>query len=1057
MIKEWGLRIIFLLIISVIGSGDLFALNKYYKVPPQFHMYPDPNVPRYPIKRFGPVGIGLDLRRPNFTMHIVNVEKGSPAEACGKLKSGQIIVSINGQTLKDEDPRVLLGRWITEAEAKDGIMKMMVKDDEKSPVKEIIVTIPILGSYGSDWPLNCKKSDAIVRNYADYLAKNKKSIAINLDASLLFMLSTGEEKDLEVARKWVVDLVAKNKDSKQLNSYPWFVGYSGTGLCEYYLRTGDKSVIPIIEKLADYLKRTIYNGSWMGRGSANYKYMGGGHMNAAGVHCLNFLLMAKECGARVDEHTLQSCLLHFYRFAGRGTVSYGDGLPEGGTDNGRNTGLAFAMQSASNLHPDGEKSVYAKARDISATKGFYSTNWLFHGHTGGGIGEFWRGQSMGLIKDKRPLQYRTFMKDRLWMYELARTHDSIFGWVSGWNVSYDSTVMGKQGWGSWIPMIYTLPRKNLRQHGAPKSKYSKSYKIPDRPWGNATDDEFYSLIPGEYKPGKRQDISKERLITDGSMPILNRLSDPDISDDTLLMYAHHIEMRSANAINKHGRDHLIVPLLKSKDPRARLTGLTCITMKNSSKSTGLPNEKLTDEMFTLAAKMINDPNESWWVAHAAMNALSKARPELVVPHVKRLLVWLDHEDWWLRNAAIAALTPISTDKKFYKEILSKIGAKVRVDHRGKVPLGGIVKQLQSADSAVQAFAVKVFSTSYSAFPKGLEKYVPGGQNLDNNIPLLLESIAGSLVGIEGGYDELYRIAPERFPNEKLPHKNLFFEAKFSQFGPELKKAFVPTILNDMIPAYVEKNRKNLEREIASGIAGGAVNGLVALYKKAGINDYGWKHYGPARDTIDWDYLTFEPPEKKIWEPNHRFRKVTLPKGSENWFALDFNPKKAGWKTGRAPFANLSGKLAPIGNCKATGEHTFCGCGEPPNTFWDKEALLMRAEIKLPALKEGFSYRLLVGGRSHYNAGGGTDVWIDGEHLKHQRRGWATIPAGSGRHSWRPWGVNINNTQREHFTDGKILLATNGFLRWGHRFNAIKSYKSFWFEVMKFPPVPTAKP
>ena len=59
----------------------------------------------------------------------------------------------------------------------------------------------------------------------------------------------------------------------------------------------------------------------------------------------------------------------------------------------RRTSMAIAMAAAANLHPKGEESVYARARDIQATKGLYSTSWLFHGHTGGGIGEFWRGQS----------------------------------------------------------------------------------------------------------------------------------------------------------------------------------------------------------------------------------------------------------------------------------------------------------------------------------------------------------------------------------------------------------------------------------------------------------------------------------------------------------------------------------------------------------------------------------------------------------------------------------------------------------------------------------------
>ena len=39
-------------------------------------------------------------------------------------------------------------------------------------------------------------------------------------------------------------------------------------------------------------------------------------------------------------------------------------------------------------------------------------------------------------KDKRPLQYRTFMNERRWMYELARTQDGVFGWGSTWNACF---------------------------------------------------------------------------------------------------------------------------------------------------------------------------------------------------------------------------------------------------------------------------------------------------------------------------------------------------------------------------------------------------------------------------------------------------------------------------------------------------------------------------------------------------------------------------------------------------------------------------------------------
>lgn len=601
-------------LVAILACSTFAKADDYYAKEPQFHMFPDPDATRYKIKRFGPIGVGLELRQPNFTMHIVEVEEGSPAAATGDLKKGQIIESVNGHIMEKEDPRVLLGNWVTEAEANGGIVKLMIKDAPDASAREVVVKIPALGAFSKTWPVDCEKTDKLIRQCADYLAKHKDSTGIGLDGSALFLLSTGEEKDLKVVEGWMKKFVANYKKPEEgRETYPWFAGYGGPAFCEYYLRTGDKSVLPVIKDVADSLSRTIYNGSWMGRGAANYGYMGGGHLNAAGLHAVTFLLMAKECGVDVDDHTLQSSLFHVYRFAGHGNVAYGDHEPEGGfTANGKTEGLAFTMQAAANLHPDGEKSVYAKARDICANKAFYNTSWLFHGHTGGGIGELWKGRSMGLVREKRPEAYRSFMDERLWMYELARTHQGLFGWVSDWNVGYASTAFEKGNWGSYIPLVFTVPRKALRLHGAPPTEFSRTYEIPDNPWGNKADEIFLSLTPGEYLPGKRQDVSKERLPTDASKPILAKLGNPEVSDEVLVMYAHHFEhgIRSVavGAINKHARFHLVPKLLAAEDPRARATGLSCLN--GMKKSAGFPDEKLTPEIFQLIGKMIDNPEES---------------------------------------------------------------------------------------------------------------------------------------------------------------------------------------------------------------------------------------------------------------------------------------------------------------------------------------------------------------------------------------------------------------------------------------------------------------
>ncbi len=102
------------------------------------------------IDRFGPVGIGIDLIQPAFTMRIKNVEEGSPAAATGKLKKGQIIETINGQKFADIDPRIQLGQILAAAEAGDGGVTFAIKD-ETAPV---IVKIPVLGAYSKTWPLD---------------------------------------------------------------------------------------------------------------------------------------------------------------------------------------------------------------------------------------------------------------------------------------------------------------------------------------------------------------------------------------------------------------------------------------------------------------------------------------------------------------------------------------------------------------------------------------------------------------------------------------------------------------------------------------------------------------------------------------------------------------------------------------------------------------------------------------------------------------------------------------------------------------------------------------
>lgn len=721
-------------------AASTIPLSSYYKELPIFIPFPEPGK-SWAIRQYGPVGLGLELIDPAFTIRITGVEKGSPAELTGKLAKGQIIESINGEVLKDIDPRVQLAQILGKAEASDGLMKLKIKE-----VGEVVVKLPVLGAFSTTWPLNCPKSAKIVRNLGDYLAKLEKPDW----SGGPFLLSTGEDKDLETYKRWL-------KMEIPSHDYPWYIGLWGTSVCEYYLRTGDSSVMPAINKMAASLKASMYDGSWMGRGSRapNYGYMGGGHMNAAGVHALNFLLLAKECGANVDEHLLQRVLFQFFRFAGRGNVAYGNQTPEGGfRDNGKTAALAMTMSSAASLCPEGENSVYAAVRDNSAMKSFYATTWFNRAHTGGGIGEIWHGVGMQLVAEKKAVQYRSFMDERKWFYELSRKFDGGFS-LSDNGGSYD-----KPEWGNYFALAYTASRKKLRMFGAPKTQWCKTHTLPKRPWGTAADDVFYSLKPGEYMPGKVQDVSKETIKFDASGPIGDRIMATNVTEETLLMYAYHpdhgIRTGVANSITRNGRLNLIMPLLKSKDPRAREVGV--LTMAGMFKGAPIPADKITEEMQKVLVEMINNPEESRWVVCGAMEALSRCPPERIIPLVDRLLVYLNEkQDWWTQAAALKPLSKVSADERVYKKVLPAIGEMIAGNTAMSVlgPAGEVSKVANSGKPEVQKLAFDVFMKTYSTIPSPY--LAPGGANLNSAERIIKGNVTGWMKNLPGGNDVVLKM------------------------------------------------------------------------------------------------------------------------------------------------------------------------------------------------------------------------------------------------------------------------------------------------------------
>jgi hypothetical protein len=800
------------------GVGD-----GYYTEEPIFHPYPKVNNKKgWQIQNFGPVGIGIKLGYPGMTMTITNVEEGSPAAATGKLQKDQIIESINGVVLKDRDPRMILGDIITEAEAKDGRVALKIKDGET-----VVVQLPVMGDYSPTWPLMCEKSERIVRNLADRLAVGGEGKW----GSILFLLSTGEDKDLNVVRHWVHDM-------KEIGGMPWAIGYLGIGIAEYYLRTGDRKAFALMQQGADLLRDRIYNGAWAGRGGA-FTYQSGGHMNAAGVHCLTFLLLAKTCGVDVDEFTLQRSLRHFFRYSGRGSVPYGDYTPKPGYGdcNGKTGGLALAMAAAARLTPDGENSIYAKAMEVNAIKSYYGVGDYNVGHTGGGIGEIWKSGSMALMVEKRPKQYRQYMDTRRCLLELSRRYDGRMGIGGGSDANYDK-ALGEHNipWGTYFALNYTLPRKHLHLYGAPLSQWSKNYPLPVRPWGTAADDDFNSPDPVPGALWSRSELLNEDIRQHTGYPAATQLNDTNVSNRVILSFFTHPEIThrftAIGTLLKTKGDDWILKALRAKDARIRHLGVMALherlgTWHRHNKKP----ESVTPEMMDEVENIIRKPEESWFVKMWAMGLLQHAD----VARLRRLkdvfAALLEHEEYWLQGGAINASTRLLSEPDSYKLLLPPVVHAIAGAREYPIitRAGEITKGLNDASPEIQAYALGLLTTAYSELPSQLMSErgiyeIPGGGSTKR-------ASFGRVIGFSTAGEDFLNSQPKVTTAWKISGKDadLFvFNGTFAR-NPEFEGTW----------CFVEHKMFTTERDAMAFIKQRLEKGVVPALGTTKIN-YGFK-------------------------------------------------------------------------------------------------------------------------------------------------------------------------------------------------------------------------
>lgn len=396
---------------------------------------------------------------------VTHVGVKSPAD--GVMRVDDVILGVNGSPFTD-DARKSIAHAIQEAEkaSNQGILKLMCWRAGKT--ENVAIKLRVMGTYADSAPYDCPKSKLIFEEACKALEKEPLNANWCGAVNGLALLATGRPEYLpkvkELAQKYVQATIKMG--STQVGSWS---GYDGIFLCEYYLATGDKSVLDAIRFYTlSFAKGQSLYGTF-GHGFSDLTPDGKLHgsippygpVNAAGLVANIAIVLGQKCGISDPEvdAAIERASVFFGYYVNKGAIPYGEHIPWiTHENNGKNSMAAmfFALQGNRPL----ETKFFAKM----ATAAYENRE---YGHTGQGFSYLWSalGANIG-----SPAAAAAFFKEASWHLDLVRRCDGSFTYDGGEQYgpgrTDDNTYYGKSGYNGLSPnatyvLTYALPLKKI--------------------------------------------------------------------------------------------------------------------------------------------------------------------------------------------------------------------------------------------------------------------------------------------------------------------------------------------------------------------------------------------------------------------------------------------------------------------------------------------------------------------------------------------------------------------------------------------------------------------
>lgn len=559
-----------------------------------------------------PKGASRDARQ----ILVTKVDKGSPAD--GKLRVGDVIIGVNGKNFVS-DARKAFANAITEAEKRKNAGRLALKVWRSDKVRNVVLTLKVMGSYSDTSPYDCPKTEAIIDMACDYLKDKKLDKGLKGQITALGLMATGRDdllpKVKEYARSICKPGEVLNIETHQ-SMMAWHWSYKCLFLTEYYLRTGDKYVLPTIKEYATKIAMGQSGvGTWghtvaakANTGSLHGHLGGYGAMNQISVVCMMSMVLAEKCGVTNSEITqaIKKGDIFFSYYINKGAIPYGDHKPASGwfDDNGKCAGAAVMFDLMGN---------HRGAEFFSAMAVGHSPGGREDGHTGNFWGHLWGGIGAGR-SGKEGLV--TFFKEMRWYFDFER------GWQGNVVFQGNPGVVGKNykngGWdctGARLLQL-CLPGKQLYITG-------KEMKVKN-PLTGATLTE--AIEAGRFITNSEglKDLDKKKILRmlGHSLPPVRHFGAKALADrnincvDTLIAmldskninarYGACQALRVAGFKSERAVDALSKKVLNSDDLTLRLYAIDALTSRDLEKGLASAARPAIPALLKLAVSRSDD-------------------------------------------------------------------------------------------------------------------------------------------------------------------------------------------------------------------------------------------------------------------------------------------------------------------------------------------------------------------------------------------------------------------------------------------------------------------